>query len=65
MLKGKKIYVIIGAAGSGSRMGGPLPKQFLKIGGTTILEKTVGTVHRGRCISLLGEGWYCTETFLQ
>ena len=44
MLKGKKIYVIIGAAGSGSRMGGPLPKQFLKIGGTTILEKTVGTV---------------------
>ena len=37
----KNVYVIIGAAGSGKRMGAPLPKQFLKIGGKTILEKTV------------------------
>ena len=37
----KQTYVIIGAAGSGKRMGAPLPKQFLRIGGKTILEKTV------------------------
>ena len=41
MLDGKKVFVIIGAAGAGKRMGAPLPKQFLKIGGRTILEKTV------------------------
>lgn len=35
------VYVIIGAAGSGKRMGAPMPKQFLNIGGKTILEKTV------------------------
>lgn len=37
----KNVYVIIGAAGSGKRMGVPLPKQFLHLGGKTILEKTV------------------------
>ena len=36
-----KVYVIIGAAGSGKRMGAPLPKQFLTLGGKTILERTV------------------------
>lgn len=41
MLKEKKIYVIIGAAGSGKRMAASLPKQFLKIGQSTILEQTV------------------------
>ena len=37
----RKIHVIIGAAGSGKRMGAPVPKQFLKQGGRTILEQTV------------------------
>ena len=37
----RKINVIIGAAGSGKRMGAPVPKQFLKQGGRTILEQTV------------------------
>ena len=37
----RKIHVIIGAAGSGKRMGAPIPKQFLKQGGKTILEQTV------------------------
>ena len=37
----RKINVIIGAAGSGKRMGAPVPKQFLKQGGKTILEHTV------------------------
>lgn len=38
MYNGKKVTAIIGAAGSGSRMGGPLPKQYMKMGGRTILE---------------------------
>ena len=40
MLKETKIYGLISAAGTGSRMGAPVPKQFLKIGGRTILEQT-------------------------
>ncbi|MBR5315291.1 MAG: 2-C-methyl-D-erythritol 2,4-cyclodiphosphate synthase [Firmicutes bacterium] len=42
----RNVYVIIGAAGSGKRMGAPLPKQFLKQGGKTILEKTVDKFHQ-------------------
>ena len=41
MLKQQHVYAIIGAAGAGRRMGAPLPKQFLKIGGRTILETAV------------------------
>lgn len=41
MLDNRKVITIIGAAGSGKRMRSKLPKQFLKIGGQTILEKTV------------------------
>lgn len=41
MLETKKVYAVIGAAGSGKRMGASLPKQFLKIGGRTILQITV------------------------
>jgi len=37
----RNINVIIGAAGSGKRMGAPVPKQFLKQSGKTILEQTV------------------------
>ena len=37
----RNVNVIIGAAGSGKRMGAPLPKQFLKQNGKTILEQTV------------------------
>ncbi|MBR3784889.1 MAG: 2-C-methyl-D-erythritol 2,4-cyclodiphosphate synthase [Firmicutes bacterium] len=37
----RNVNVIIGAAGSGKRMGTPLPKQFLKQNGKTILEQTV------------------------
>lgn len=38
----RNVNVIIGAAGSGKRMGASIPKQFLKQGGKTILEQTVG-----------------------
>jgi 2-C-methyl-D-erythritol 4-phosphate cytidylyltransferase len=37
----RKKYVVIMAAGSGSRMGSQLPKQFLKIDGKTILQRTI------------------------
>ena len=33
MYEGKRVTALIMAAGSGTRLGGPLPKQFLKIGG--------------------------------
>lgn len=36
-----KLAVIIPAAGSGTRIGSPVPKPFLQIGGRTILEHTV------------------------
>ena len=38
---GRKRYVIIMAAGSGTRMGADRPKQFLEIGGKAILQKTM------------------------
>lgn len=41
MYDNKKVAVIIGAGGSGRRMAAPVPKQFLKMGGKTILEKSV------------------------
>ena len=37
----KKIYVVVMAAGSGSRMGGSVPKQFLPLGGVPILRRTI------------------------
>lgn len=41
MYEGKKVTAVIVAAGSGTRMGASVPKQFLKIGGRTILETAV------------------------
>ena len=40
MYNDKKVTAIITAAGKGSRMGSSIPKQFFKIGGITVLEKT-------------------------
>lgn len=37
----KEISVIIAAAGQGTRIGGPVPKQFMMIGGEPILIKTL------------------------
>lgn len=36
-----KKYLIVTAGGSGIRMGGPLPKQFLSLGGEAILQRTI------------------------
>ncbi len=36
-----RVTAIIAAGGSGSRLGGEVPKQFLELGGRTILERAV------------------------
>lgn len=41
MYNERKIAVVIAAAGSGKRLGGDIPKQFLKISGVPVLVKTV------------------------
>jgi len=37
----RKKYVIVMAAGSGTRMGAQIPKQFLELNGKAILQKTI------------------------
>ncbi len=46
MYEKKKVTAVIVAAGSGTRMGTDVPKQFLKIGGRTILETTVAVFEK-------------------
>lgn len=41
MYQNKRVAVIIAAAGKGTRVGAPVPKQFLKIGGVPVLVKTL------------------------
>ena len=41
MYNNKKVAVIIAAAGKGTRIGGPVPKQYLKIGGEPVILRTV------------------------
>ena len=50
MYKDKKTAVIIAAAGSGSRMGSSIPKQFLSIGGEPILLRTARTFSRNKYV---------------
>ena len=38
--------VILVAGGTGSRMGSDIPKQFIEIGGKTILSRTIHTFHQ-------------------
>jgi 2-C-methyl-D-erythritol 4-phosphate cytidylyltransferase len=42
MLEGRKVAVVIPAAGKGSRIGGSQAKQFLDLGGRPILVRTIG-----------------------
>ena len=41
MYKNSKVAVIVAAAGRGRRVGGPVPKQYLKIGGEPVILKTL------------------------
>ncbi|GAB1475974.1 bifunctional 2-C-methyl-D-erythritol 4-phosphate cytidylyltransferase/2-C-methyl-D-erythritol 2,4-cyclodiphosphate synthase [Bacillota bacterium] len=41
MYRDKRIAAIVVAAGSGDRMGGDIPKQYIRIGGEMILEKAI------------------------
>ena len=38
---GRKLYLIVTAGGHGTRMGADIPKQFLTIGGKSILQRTI------------------------
>ena len=38
---GRPLYAVFVAGGSGTRMGGDVPKQFLELGGVPILQRTV------------------------
>lgn len=44
MLESKRVYAVVVAAGSGSRMKSKMPKQLMKIGSETILEKSCRAV---------------------
>ena len=41
MYRNSKIAVIIAAAGQGKRLGAPVPKQYLKIGGEYVIAKSI------------------------
>src|ERR1700757_2269883 len=48
------IYGLVVAAGRGSRFGGPLPKQYLPLGGATILRHAVTALgEHGRIANVL------------
>jgi len=40
----RRYWAIVPAAGSGSRMGAALPKQYLRLGGRTVLEHALDTL---------------------
>ena len=46
MYGNSKIAIIIAAAGKGRRVGAPVPKQFLKIGGKPVIAKTLEVFQR-------------------
>lgn len=50
MYKENKVTAIVVAAGRGTRFGGDLPKQFLKIEGKTVLEKSVKAFEEHPCV---------------
>jgi 2-C-methyl-D-erythritol 4-phosphate cytidylyltransferase len=59
------VAVVIPAGGTGQRMGGALPKQFLRLGGMTILERSIRAFHGLRAIGeivLVVPGPYVEKT---
>ncbi|MBQ9708909.1 MAG: 2-C-methyl-D-erythritol 2,4-cyclodiphosphate synthase [Firmicutes bacterium] len=67
MYNNKRVAVIVAAAGRGTRMGAPVPKQFLEIGGVPVLVKTLKVFQRMEEIDhifvVTNEDYldYCTE----
>ena len=45
------VYALVVAAGQGSRFGGPRPKQYLPLGGATILRHAVAALGEHRRIA--------------
>lgn len=60
-------YLVIVAAGSGSRMGGAMPKQFLDLGGCVVLQRSIDVFRKAvkgiRILTVLSPDWkgYWTE----
>lgn len=53
MLDSKRVYGVVVAAGSGKRMKSTIPKQLMKIGAVTVLEKTCRSILASRYIDEL------------
>lgn len=48
-----EVAVVIAAGGRGRRMGGSTPKQFLRLGGVTVLQRTVAAFHAVRAVGVI------------
>lgn len=57
----RKKYLLLTAGGSGTRMGGPVPKQFMELGGKAVLHVTIGRFMRAepdlRVLTVLPESY--------
>ncbi len=49
-MKSKKTALVLVAGGSGTRMGGDLPKQYIKIDGREIIEYTLSAFYKSKTI---------------
>ena len=49
MTEDKRIAAVIVAAGKGLRMGGEIPKQYLKLAGDTVLGHTLAAFEKKLC----------------
>jgi len=67
MFEGRRVAAIIAAAGKGERLGSALPKQYLKIGGETVLSRSIRTFEEMDAIDYIfvvaGKDWlqYCRD----
>ncbi len=62
MYKDSRIIALIVAAGTGSRFGGDIPKQFTKIGGRTVLEASCAAFEKSDVIDDIVV--VCSEEYL-
>lgn len=42
----RKIFLVVTAGGSGTRMGGPIPKQFVELEGIPVLQRTISVFRK-------------------